>query len=191
MRRESDDFEVILKSENAGEQPDHILHLQNAPNERSRMQRIKDKIRRSYRRVKPKKSKKKQVEQELGGDEALSSSPRNSIGAAGFEPATDAKPAEIIEGPAAASATEGPLLNIKLGGRPEYVCDVERLDARDVQRLELLGQVGGLPTLPNRPNSQKPAKSKNSKRTSSRPSNTFSPGGGGVESSIGLKRQSS
>lgn len=104
MQRESDNYEVLFKDD-AEELPDHILHLQNAPTDRSRMQRFKDKIRKSYRRVKPKKSKKKQDEQELGGDEALSSSPRDSFGAAGHDPATDAKPTEVVEGLAAAATT--------------------------------------------------------------------------------------
>ena len=38
----------------------------------------------------------------------------------------------------------------KLGSGPEYVCDVEDLDPRDLQRLELLEDVGGLIDVPHR-----------------------------------------
>lgn len=33
---------------------------------------------------------------------------------------------------------------VKLSSGPEYVCDVEELHPRDIQRLELLENVGGL-----------------------------------------------
>ena len=47
---------------------------------------------------------------------------------------------------------------VKLSSGPQYVCDVEELDPRDVQRLELLEKIGGLTDNPNKPNQKEGSK---------------------------------